>query len=199
MELTARQAETPQGWVVQGASIPAQLETPQITGEEPEGQAKYKDYVFQRTLDGWQTKATIGNKQMHLMTIHLPQEVENISSQGSLLLSGFADKTVYIVANNLSERQAASSLAINLEQIVFRMQLACSPEEEKTDYCVESNLPIKSCDDATFDTAIILIEEQETLQTSDINYKNSCLVIKGKGSELIKAAEKAVFMIYGII
>ncbi|MCL6500474.1 MAG: hypothetical protein K6T16_00360 [Candidatus Pacearchaeota archaeon] len=168
-------------------------------GEEQEGGVKYKDYVFQKTLDGWTTKVTINNNQITLTTLYLPKEVENITSQGSLLLSSFMDRTVYIVANNLSERQAAASLAINLDRVVFRMQGACPSEEQETDYCVDNNLPAKNCDDATQDTTIIILEEKETLQESSINYKNNCLVITGNGSDIIKAAEKSVFMIYGII
>lgn len=167
--------------------------------EELQDQAKYKEYTFKKTLDSWQTKVNVGARQIDLITFYLPSEVENISAEDSLLLSNFIDKTIYIVANNLSERQAATSLAINLEKIVFRMQGACSSEEQETEYCIENNLPIKSCDDATLDTTIIMIEEDETLQEASINYKNGCLVIKGNGSEIIKAAEKAIFMIYGII
>ena len=139
----------------------------------------------------------IEGKAHRITTAFLPQELENISSQGTLLLSAFKFKTIYIIANNVSERQAASNLYTNLNKIALRMQLACSEKEAESEFCLENELPIKSCNDASETVTIIQIEETET--EPNITYKNNCLVIEGKGSELVRAAEKSIFMAFGIM
>ncbi|MCX8194232.1 MAG: hypothetical protein N3G19_02615 [Candidatus Pacearchaeota archaeon] len=162
-----------------------------------EGQtAKYRNYKFIKTENGWQTQIKVANQLITINTYHLPQEVENISSEGKPLLADFLNKVIFIVATTETERQAAFEYN-NFGAIALRMQLACSPENENSSFCVENNLPLKSCEDADWQTTIIKIKETEN-ETS-VNYKNSCLEIKGKATDLIKANEKAIFMTFGII
>ena len=163
---------------------------------QEQSQEIYNGHEFKQTAEGWQTQISIENQAFTLTTAYLPKEVENISMKGTPLLSAFKFKTIYIIANSISERQAASSFYINLEKIALRMQLACSEQESESDFCVENNLPIKSCDDAS--NTVTIIEIKETNQTS-ITYKNNCIIIEGKGSELVKASEKSLFVVFGII
>ncbi|UZE93862.1 MAG: hypothetical protein IB618_03820 [Candidatus Pacearchaeota archaeon] len=170
-----------------------------LSGTKPEqqGQETYNSYVFIDTPEGWKTQISIESKSYTITTAFLPQELENITIQGTPLLNAFKGKTVYIIANNLSERQAAISLYSNLNKIVFRMQLACSEEESETEFCLENELPIKSCDDATLE--ITIVEIKETENEPIVNYKNNCLIIEGKGTDLVRATEKSVFIIFGIM
>lgn len=157
---------------------------------------KYKNYKFIKTESGWQTQIKVLEQSTILNTYYLPQELENISIQGTPLLADFLNKAIFIVATTNTEQQAALEYNV-FNKIALRMQLACSPEQENSTFCLENNLPIKSCEDADWQNTIIIIKETEN-ETS-VNYKNSCLEIKGKGTELIKANEKAIFMIFGII
>ncbi len=166
-------------------------------GQE-QGQETYNDHIFTKTQEGWKTQVSIENQAFIITTAYLPQELENISMQGTPLLDSFRFKTLYIIANDASERQAASSFYTNLNKIALRIQLACSEEESETEFCLENELPIKSCNDATFETTIIEIKESETEEAS-ITYKNNCIIIEGKGNELVKAAEKTIFVVFGII
>lgn len=170
-------------------------------GEAPgQNVTSYRNYKFVSTEGGWQTIIRISEQDIAINTYYLPQEVENISSQGKPLLSEFVQKELYLVASSALERQAA--LEYNaLSKIAKRMQFACSEEKENTSFCVDNNLPIKSCDDVSEATAIVILEELEesSSESSSVNYKNYCLEIKGKGSELIRANEKALFMIFNII
>jgi hypothetical protein len=149
---------------------------------------------------GWQTQININNQNILLNTFYLPQEVENISSSGTPLLADFMDKVIYLVATTDTERQSITSYSA-LGKIALRMQLACSKEQENSTFCTEANLPIKSCDDVDWQTAIIMFQElnESSNNSATINYKNSCLEVKGKGIELVKASEKALFQIFGII
>lgn len=169
---------------------------------------EYRSYKFIKTENGWQTKINMAEQEIIINSYYLPQEVENISSQGTPLLADFLNKVIFITAVSETEKQAALEYN-NLGSIAQRMQLACLPEQENLSFCVDNNLPLKSCDSADSETTIVVIKElseneisnetnNETL-TPSVNYKNSCLVIKGKGIDLIKANEKAIFMIFGII
>ena len=167
-------------------------------GQQGEGQATYKNYKFTAIESGWQTSINIASQDVVLNTFYLPNEVENISSQGHPLLSEFSGKAIFIVADNDAERQAAYEYNA-IYDLVLRMQMACSIEESNSSFCVEGNLPVKSCDDADYETKIIMLQESNSTNETSVNYKSSCLVIKGQGAELVKANEKALFMIFGII
>ncbi|MGB9708043.1 MAG: hypothetical protein ACPLXC_01815 [Candidatus Pacearchaeota archaeon] len=167
---------------------------------QKQGTASYNNYTFQKTETGWQTSLKINNQDIALNTFNLPQDVENISTQGSPLLANFMNKVIYIVAASQEERKAAIEYNA-LGKFALRIQLACSQKNENETFCVENNLPIKSCDDVDWQTVIIMLEElgENSNDSATINYKNSCLEIKGKKEELVKANEKALFMIFGII
>lgn len=175
--------------------------------EEEQTQTTYRNYKFIKTATGWQTNLKISNKIITINSYHLPQEVENISSQGKPLLSDFVGKAVFLTyKGNIDKNpeQAAQESALQyynaLNQLALRMQIACSPADENSSFCIENNLPTKSCEDANEDNAIIIIEElQDSTEQATVNYKNYCLEVKGKGLELIKATEKSIFMIFGII
>ena len=172
-------------------------------GEENQNQKKqeYNNYVFTKTEEGWQTKVNVAGNEIFLTSFFLPSELENITTEGRPFLSDFQGKTIYIIANNLSERRAASIFASALGKFVLRIQLACSEEEANESFCSENNLPVKSCEDASFTTLVIEIKEgkEETEVKTNVNYKNSCLIIEGNSHDLIRASEKAIFMIFGII
>lgn len=166
---------------------------------------EYNNHTFIRTEKGWQTEVTVNNKNFILESFYLPKDLENITVQNNPSFFDFNNKVIYIAADDDKEKQAAYILNTALNQFSQRIQLACSEQEANETFCLENNLPIKSCESADFNTAIIIIEKQETQEneTSEnlttINYKESCLIIKGKNSELLKAAEKAVFIIFEVM
>lgn len=178
----------------------------QPTEQEQENLRKYNNHTFIRTENGWQTEAI-----PNYTSVYLPDDLENITieSESKPSISVFKNKVLFIVANDNKEQQAAYSLGTALSQFVERMQLACSEQESESDFCLENNLPIKSCEDANAQTAIIVIEKQEVEEIDEsekaeeikttISYEDGCLTIRGKGSELVMAAEKAVFIIFGTI
>jgi len=181
----------------------------QYNKEEQNGQNEYNGYYFTKIDGMWQTQTNIGNTPLAIKTLYLPKELENITIKNYPLLEDFKGKAVYIIANNLTERQAASEFAPVLNPFVLRMQLACSEKENETEFCIKNDLPIKSCEDATYNTFIIDLEENAKdaaenatnngKNTIEVNYKNNCLTIKAEGNDLIKASEKTIFKIFGII
>lgn len=170
--------------------------------EQPENLTTYRNYTFIKTETGWQTQFKINDKDIILNSFNLPQDVENISMQGSLLLADFFNRVIFITVNNATDAEKQAAMEYNaLGKVALRMQLACSKANENSSFCIENNLPVKSCDDADWQNTIIILEElaQDSNDSATINYKSSCLEIKGKKDDLIKANEKALFKIFGII
>ena len=158
---------------------------------------KYKTYEFTTNGENWQTKIKISGSETIINSFYLPQDIENISMTGTLLLSDFEGKTIYFVTNNTNrERNAVSKIYSDFEGYFTRSQLACALENENTTFC--SNLPIKSCDDANQNSMIIQITEI-TNSTAVIDYKNNCLTVSGDGADLLKTADRILFESYGII
>ena len=149
-------------------------------------EVKYKNYVFRTSETGWQTTA---NGQL-ITTSFLPQDVENISSS-EFIPAGFGN-AVYFIADTYDERNAAEEISKAIQ--AQRMQLACLPEDADADYC--SELPLKDCTDASPDTGVIIIKEENE---SSADYGNFCMKISGNSSEILKAADKAIFVMFDII
>jgi len=174
----------------------------QTTREETEeSQQEYNNQKFVKTDRGWQTQTSVLGKIITINTFYLPQELENITTSGQAILDNFRSKTIYLVADDYEERQAASFLWSALNPIALRIQMACLEEESNDSFCQDNNLPTKNCDNANQQNTIIIIKEitEENIQTTTINFKNSCLLIEDKKKNLIKAGEKAIFMIFGIM
>ena len=166
--------------------------------EEDSGTREYNGYLFIETESGFQTQVTIQNTGIALTSLYFPEELENISTNTGLLLSDFNNKIVYIVTNT-STQIPAYKLSQSLNSIALRIQAACSEQEAETEFCIERNLPIKTCEDADFQNSIIILKETEPGTETKINYELSCLTLEGSKDELIKASEKVIFMIYGIM
>jgi hypothetical protein len=150
------------------------------------GKAKYKNYDFKITETGWHTESSGKN----VTTTFLPQDVENISSPA--FISNNFGEIAYFIANTYDERTAAEELSKSIQ--AQRMQFACLPEDSEEDFCKE--LPLKNCTDASSSSGIIIIHEKN--ETS-IEYSNFCLTINANSSEMIKAADRAIFGMYNII
>ncbi|MCS7134486.1 MAG: hypothetical protein NZ889_01355 [Candidatus Pacearchaeota archaeon] len=166
-----------------------------MMGKETENLQKYKEFKFRKVENQWQTTVKVyNNNEFLIRTSFLPQEVENIpSTLEGLYLEKIYDKIIYFVVFSQTELQAAQELAINLYPFSKRIQLACSKEKENETFCADK--PIKNCENGTESLIIILEEKNET----KIKYEKNCLEIYGKGSEILKASDKVIFVIFGII
>jgi hypothetical protein len=173
--------------------------------QEEEQAVKYKNFKFFKTERGWQT--TVNGAQ--LITTWLPQDVENITSDkidGSALRG-----KVYLVASSSAELQAAYELDSVLQA---RKQLACLPEHANESSC--ENLPLKSCEDASSEQTVIIFKELESKESeksnknernetltqqiqAKISYSDYCLSIEASKDELLKASNKVIFVLFGIL
>jgi hypothetical protein len=144
----------------------------------------YKGLKFYQTEKGWQPKG------ISIFTSYLPQDVENITSSGTINYQNFNSK-VYLIE---LPYMRSSALEFLQNVPVQNLQQACLPEYENEQFC--SDLPTKSCEDADSQNVMLILDEAN--ETS-IEYSNYCLEIKGTSEELTKAADKALYQAYGII
>lgn len=145
---------------------------------------KYNGKRFTLTDNGWQGSG------LSFATRYLPSEVENISMTGAPQQDSFNTK-VYLVAP--TSRSAALELLRALP--IQSLQEACLPEQADMELCAD--LPLKSCDDASQQNAIIIFREEN--ETS-ARYSRSCLEIAGSDEDAMTlAVDKALYSMYGII
>jgi hypothetical protein len=159
-----------------------------ISSGEKESIEKYNGFVFSKGTDNYWHDQSIG-----LKTTFLPKEVENITSEGILNIEKFAGKTLYLSVSTIEEKQAALEIATNLQSFANRIQFAC-PEDINDSFCADQ--PIKNCNDTSLDSAIIVVSEGNLTKSV---YTSGCLTITGDGEDLIKVADKATFLIFGVI
>jgi len=160
---------------------------------------QYNNYTFTKISQVWVTNASIEGNNIQVVSSDFPGDLENLSTSGKPFLSDFSGKNLYFLANSAAERQAASVFYSYLGNIANRMQFACSESEANDSFCADNNLPIKGCGDVSKSTAIISIEEDVNSTAASIGSQDSCLTIAGNSTGLIKAAEKSIFLIFGIM
>jgi hypothetical protein len=162
--------------------------------EEQNGSNTYNGFKFLESINGWQT--TVGTNT--LVISYLPQELMEFNGTGisSSDLYGFTGKIVYIAISDEQEGYASSDLYNNLNLVALRVNFACPADKENSSFCQDRNLPIKSCDDASLDSKIIVFNNETK---AGYEYKNSCLIIKGQGSEIIKASDNFIYKLFGVM
>ena len=159
------------------------------SGRQNGGNAYY-DFEFSPTSEGWQT--SVGG--YYIITQYLPQDVEYINHSGILNKDDFQG-IVYFVTSTESEIQTAKELSRLITAV--KKDYACLPENQENEEC--QNKSIKSCEDATRIQKIIIFNETESKGNASVVYENNCLSIQGNSEELIRATDKAIFLLFGVI
>lgn len=154
------------------------------------GEEIYYKHIFTREEGGWQTQVN----DYFLLTTYLPQEVERINHSGILILEDF-QKIVYFVARSENERKAANELDRVL--LALKKETACLPQDSNESAC--ANMSVKDCGDAAFIQKIIVLKEIKGSNETSIEYKNNCLTIKGNSINIIRAVDKVIFLLFGIM
>ena len=156
----------------------------------PQEGEKYGKFSFTREVEGWQTQVN----DYFLLTTYLPQEVESINHSGIFILEDFQN-VVYFVAKSESERKAANELDKVL--LALKKEITCLPKDANESACM--NMSVKSCGDASFIQKIVVFEENEETNETSIEYRNNCLTVKGDSVNIIRATDKVIFLLFGII
>lgn len=152
-----------------------------IRGGDKEDTYDYNGLEFANTGNGWLAYKQDGRP---IYIVSNPNDLENITIKPiNLGALNFVSKA-YLSYNPKERNRAALSEFVREVKIAPRLVSACPEDNE---LC--ANLPIKNCDDATADTAVILIKESN--ETS-VTFINNCLAIIGK--DLTKAVDKLILV-----
>ena len=156
----------------------------------------YKGLKFKNIDDRW--IAIINNQQIINAVVFViislafsPEELPNNPTIISLNDLNSAQK-IYVTSNPTENTQQAQIEFFN-NLMPFLSPILIQACTEDIPQCSEK--PLKTCQDATPTTKIILFKESnQTL----INYQNNCLTIQGKGQDLIKKIDSLVLYILGL-
>ncbi len=160
-----------------------------LSYSNPGEKIKYGSIKFYKTEKGWNPKG------YNILTSYLPQDVENFSflKKNEFDLNPFHNK-VYLISPPYL-RNYASEFFYNIP--TRNLQYACLEKDANLSYCLD--LPLKNCNDSSYENAMLIIEESQIENESSMEYSNYCLKIKGHESDIIKFIDRFIFSVYGIM
>ncbi|RME55471.1 hypothetical protein D6777_00420 [Candidatus Woesearchaeota archaeon] len=144
---------------------------------EKDNEYTYQGKKFIRTENNlWTTY--LPNKQLTI--ISNPKDLENISINYIPLNILNSMQKIYLSINPKDRNQEA---LYELKRNIPLSPLVVTACYEDNELCTE--LPLKSCEDATDNIGVILLKESNLTK---VEFKNNCLTIQGK--ELVKLVDK---------
>ncbi|MCK4522246.1 MAG: hypothetical protein KAU20_06735 [Nanoarchaeota archaeon] len=166
-----------------------------LQGKETEFNYMYNGHVFVYFEGLWHTRwkrdETIFNTHFH----YGPRDVEDVPVIGGLDPNLNTSK-FYITFDPLEENisliaLASSELGLSLVR-VMNVQLTPACYRNETYAC--STRPIITCENT--DEAVIYVREDDKTK---VLLDDNCIIVQGKGNDLLKAVDKMLFNLYGII
>lgn len=156
----------------------------------------YNGFEFVKMQGLWHTQWQRGDE---IFSVHLrygPREAEDVPVVSTEENETFnvTDKLYITFDPGISLKYvalAASELSLNLLK-VFNITLVGACTKDITESCHER--PIITCDNT--DEAVIYLKEESPAK---ITLRSNCIIIQGEGEELVKAADKVIWIQYGII
>ncbi len=137
---------------------------------------KYGNLVFTQTNGFWATQ--VSGKTLFFNS--LPEEVSNVSVNGTISINDYYEKSVYFVNSN----GAVNGVANALTNVAFKMQEACLEGQD----CTNKDLPVKNCNDT-------LIIFDPLVQPSSIQKIGNCIYLYG---DSFKSADKFIYRLFNI-
>ena len=160
-----------------------------LNSEDKEEKITYKDQLFVKTAQGWQTY--INNQQYSFA--YNPLELENITLPANFNVNKLnSAQKIYLSLNPEEDIYLAMQEFYKLLKplITPKMQESCFIDVERC-----AALPLKTCDSATPDVKVILIKQDNL---SKIDYQYNCLTIQGDSENLIKNIDKLSLNFFGL-
>ncbi|MFW6383636.1 MAG: hypothetical protein ACOCZQ_03245 [Nanoarchaeota archaeon] len=179
------------------AFAPKFIDQELLPGPTPETY-EYNGFTFTEIDGGWQTKGHRGNSEFEISLRHGPKELENITVEGNIPQFRDSGDFYYITIDprdenhdeyvTMSMAELAPNLALHFQKEV---QSACTVEHEA---CHKEGAPVKTCNDTDRPMVYLKREPGAKIEISD-----GCAVIQGKGNEMVKAADRFMYGMYGIM
>ncbi len=146
----------------------------------------FNGFKFYLGENGWK------GKDFNFYTVFHPEEVLDVPLNGVPGLGDFSVKT-YLILPSSGSRNAAGEFAnaVPMQSI----QIACLPEDADLDSC--KDLPLKDCNNAGPDNAVAIFRDSEN--ETFANYAQWCLQVSGDDIGMLKAVDKLIYSMYGVI
>lgn len=160
----------------------------------------YKNAYSFVTLDNlWYTQLSSpkGTKIYNLALRYSPQDVRDITIVGSIHDEFFNNQSEYYVTFNPTGRDF-SSIALAVADFnthmskVFEKRPIAACDRNETEPC--RTRPIVTCQDK--DKFVLYVRESEKLRAY---YDGNCIVVEGKGFDLVKGVDRVLYNLYGIM
>ena len=167
---------------------------------KPEQGYLYKDvYSFVKYDNLWyvQLMSPKGTRFYNIQFRYGPKEVEDIKIEGILDTELFNNASDYYVTFNPVGKDfshvavAVGDFNQHMVNIFFKNPIAACDKNE-TDACKDR--PIITCDNT--DEAVVYLKEETPTK---ITLESNCIIVQGEGEELVRAADKVIWIQYGII
>ncbi|MEA3430430.1 MAG: hypothetical protein U9R08_04110 [Nanoarchaeota archaeon] len=158
----------------------------------------YNGFDFSQGNDElWYTYIKIDPKTEYYVRLHHgPVELESIPIEGDIDESFKNVNKVYLSFN--PEGEYLNYITLSTGEIgtnfvkAFRISLEGACTVNKTKSCEDR--PIITCD-TTDKPAIVFKESEET----KVIMENNCITIQGEGEEIVKASERLLYYLYGVM
>jgi len=167
---------------------------------KPEQGYVYKGVYSFVTLDNlWYTQLTSpkGTKLYSLALRYSPKDVKDVVIEGALNAQLFNNQSEFFVAFNPTGNDFSSvGLAVadfntHMSKVFEKKPIAACDRNE-TEPC--KNRPIVTCEDE--DKLVLYIKESDRFRTY---YNNNCIVVEGKGFDLVKGVDRVLYNLYNIM
>lgn len=167
---------------------------------KPEQGYTYKGVYSFITLDNlWYTqlKSPKGTKIYNLALRYSPKDLQDIAIEGSLNSDFFNSQSkFYNTFNPAGEELSYVSLAIadfsTHMSKVFEKEPAAACDRNETEPC--KTRPIVTCEDK--EKLVLYIKESERFRAY---YNSNCIVVEGKGFDLVKGVDRVLYNLYNIM
>ena len=164
-----------------------------IKGDNP-NTIKYKDIKFTKNNQGFYT-ARINDRLISLS--NNPKDLEDIPIQGRLNATLFnSEKAIYITFDPLGQNLKYVALAVgefdqNIIKAFGKMPIAACDKNE-TKAC--SGRPIITCNNT--DKPVLYLQQKPETK---VIYDNNCMIVQGIGAEIVRAVDRLLLKLYGIM
>ena len=156
---------------------------------------EYNGFVFEHYGGLWNTQWQFGKKLFNVRLHYNPYDVENVTVKGEIG-ENFSQQEIFIThdpaLSGLGDVAiAAAEISLTLANAFDIVPVAACTRNE-TDACAAR--PIVTCS-STNHSVIYIRQSNETA----IELNGMCATISGSGTELLRAAEKSIYIWYRII
>lgn len=158
----------------------------------------YSGYSFVKYDDMWHTKmmSPMRSREYNIHFRYGPKEAKDVPTSGQLNLTLFnSAKDYYVTFNPIGEELQYVALVVNdfnqqMINIFFKTPIpACDRNE--TDAC--ASVPIINCTNT--DKLVFYVK---TADETKVEVDNNCIIVQGKGFELVRAVDKLLYTLYDI-